>query len=157
MCVILCRPKICYQAVGQFFKVMKIIWHRRDQTPDVDTPHEVSMKMKRACILILALCVSNSKVLRKEMCKVLAKIERITRMPADCGNLKEFVEQALPLRGTDGTCLTQMNSDKCNGILEKVKWKNDADWKLVKNDLRLLRSFSFVGEYNEPVDDNHSS
>ncbi len=36
-------------------------------------------------------------------------------------------------------------------------WKDDKEWDLVigvvKYDLRLLRSFSFVGEYNESVED----
>jgi len=35
-----------------------------------------------------------------------------------------------------------------------VKWEDDEQWKLVKKDLRLLRSFSFVGEYNKSVGDN---
>ncbi|KAK1742132.1 NTPase KAP family P-loop domain-containing protein [Skeletonema marinoi] len=72
------------------FKLMKIIWHRREQTPDEDTPHEVSMK--DACVLILALCASKSRSVRREMCKVLVKIETATSRPADCGNLKSFIK-----------------------------------------------------------------
>ena len=131
------------------FKLMKIIWYRRDQTPGVDTAHEVSMK--DTCVLMLALCASNSKSVRQEMCKILAKIEQTTSMPADCYNLKDFIKIAL--RGVDCTRLTKINSEKCNGTFEKVRWKDYKEWNLVKNDLRLLRSFSFVGEFNELVDD----
>jgi len=138
------------------FKLMKIIWYRRDQTPGVDTPYEMSMK--EACVLILALCASNSKSLRQRMCKVLAKIEQTSSMPTDCDNLKDFIEQALGGMGTgqeDGTCSTKIKSEICIGIFEKVKWKDYEEWNLVKNDLRLLRSFSFVGEYNESGEDIH--
>ncbi len=104
---------------------------------------------------MLALCASNSKSVRKEMCKILAKIEQTTSMPANCDNLIDFIEIALG--GVDDTRLTKMNSEKCNGIFEKVRWKEDKEWDLVigvaKYDLRLLRSFSFVGEYNESVED----
>ena len=64
------------------FKLMKIIWYRRDQTPDVDTPHEVSTK--EACVFILALCASNSKSVHQEMCKVLAKIEQTEPLEYAC-------------------------------------------------------------------------
>ena len=124
---------------------MKIIWYHRDQTPDEDTPHEVSMN--EACLLILALCASNSRSVGKEMCKVLAKIEQTSSLPTDCDNLKDFIEQALSE--------TKINSEICIGIFEKVKWKDDEEWTLVKNDLRLLRSFSFIGEYNESEEDIH--
>ncbi len=138
------------------FKLIKIIWHDRDQTPGVDTPLEVNMK--EACILILALCASNSRSVRDEMCKVLAKIEQTSSMPAatDCGNLKDFVQKALgeSVQGrVDNSPLTMICGEKCNKIFEKVKWEDDEQWKLVKKDLRLLRSFSFVREYNELVGD----
>ncbi len=133
------------------FKLMKIIWYHRDETPDEDTQHEESMK--EACLLILALCASNSKSVRQEMCKVLAKIEKTTSMPADCGNLRDFIK-ALGKLGSeqvdDSPLVTMYDENYCDGIFEKVKWKNDKEWNLVKKDLRLLRSFSFVGEYNEP-------
>jgi len=123
------------------FKLMKIIWHRREHTPETS--------MKHACLMILALCASNSKRVQNDMCKVLAKIEQTTSRPADCGNLKDFIENVLG--GVDDGFLTKINSEECNGIFEKVKWEDDEQWKLVKKDLRLLRSFSFVGEYNESV------
>mmetsp|Transcript_31274 Transcript_31274/g.48933 ORF Transcript_31274/g.48933 Transcript_31274/m.48933 type:complete len:139 (+) Transcript_31274:2-418(+) len=125
---------------------MKIIWYRRDRTPGVS--------MKEACVLILALGASNSRSVRQEMCKVLAKIEQTSSMPTDCDNLKDFIEQALGGMGTgqeDGTCSTKIKSEICIGIFEKVKWENEKEWNLVKKDLRLLRSFSFIGEYNEQV------
>jgi len=134
------------------FKLIKIIWLRRDQTPDEDTPHEVSMK--DACVLILALCASNSRSVRREMCKVLAKIETATSRPVDCGNLKSFIRNTLgeiESEQVDDSPLTVIYDEKCSGIFEKVEWKDDEEWKLVKKDLRLVRSFSFVGEYNESV------
>jgi len=125
--------------LANVLKLMKIIWYRRDQTPEAS--------IKEACILILAVCASNSKSLCRRMCKVLAKIEQTTSMPTECDNLKDFIEQAL-----SGT---KINSEICIGIFEKVKWKDNEEWTLVKNDLRLLRSFSFVGEYNESEEDIH--
>ncbi len=80
-------------------------------------------------------------------------------MPADCGNLKDYIKKALgEMRAgqVDGPLLVAMYGEN-SGILENVKWTNDKEWNLVKNDLRLIRSFSFIGEYHEPVDDIHSS
>jgi len=128
------------------FKLMKIIWYRRDQTPGVDTPYEVSIK--EACVWVLALCASSSKGVREEMCKVFAKIEKSTSMPS-CGNLKDFIENSLGKLGADqvdDSPLVLIYDEQCIGIFEKVKWKNDKEWYLVKKDLRLLRSFSFIGE-----------
>ncbi|KAK1745512.1 hypothetical protein QTG54_003436 [Skeletonema marinoi] len=137
------------------FKLMKIIWYRRDQTPDVDTPFE--LRMKEACVLILALYASSSKSLRLGMCKVLAKVEQTRSMPG-CDNLKVFIEQTLKERGTGqakNNLLTMIHDGKCSRILEKVVWGEDEEkWNLTRKDLRLLRSFSFVGEYSEPVDGN---
>jgi len=99
------------------FKLMKIIWHRREQTPDEDTPHEVSMK--DACVLILALCASNSRSVRREICKVLVKIETATSRPADCGNLKSFIKNTLgeiESEQVDDSPLTMIYDEKCNGI-----------------------------------------
>ncbi len=81
-------------------------------------------------------------------------------MPADCGNLKDFIEKALGGIGSeqvDDSPLIEINSKKCKGVFEKVKWEDNEEWKLVKDDLRLLRSFSFVGEHNESVGDIHST
>eukprot|EP00984_Skeletonema_dohrnii_P009097 scaffold3440_cov204-Skeletonema_dohrnii-CCMP3373.AAC.1 len=141
------------------FKLMKIIWYRRDQdqTPDVDTPFE--LRMKEACVLILALCASNSKRVRLEMCKVLTKVEQTRSMPG-CDNLKDFIEQTLTERRTEhqvkDNLLTMIHDEKCSMILEKAVWGEDEEkWNLTRKDLRLLRSFSFVGEYSEPVDGIH--
>eukprot|EP00984_Skeletonema_dohrnii_P031895 scaffold25004_cov144-Skeletonema_dohrnii-CCMP3373.AAC.4 len=137
------------------FKLMKVIWYRRDQdqTPDVDTPFE--LRMKKACVLILALCASKSKSLRLGMCKVLAKVEQTRSMPVGCDNLKDFIE-TLGNWGTGqakNNLLTMIHDEKCSRILEKVVWGEDEKkWNLTRKDLRLLRSFSFVGEYSEPVD-----
>eukprot|EP00985_Skeletonema_marinoi_P007783 scaffold3467_cov167-Skeletonema_marinoi.AAC.4 len=137
------------------FKLMKIIWYRRDQTPDVDTPFE--LRMKEACVLILALCASNSKRVRLGMCEVLAKVEQTRSMPG-CDNLKVFIEQTLEEGGAGqatNNLLTMIHDEKCSRILEKVVWGEDEEkWNLTRKDLRLSRSFSFVGEYSEPVDGN---
>mmetsp|Transcript_27114 Transcript_27114/g.45937 ORF Transcript_27114/g.45937 Transcript_27114/m.45937 type:complete len:1130 (-) Transcript_27114:1998-5387(-) len=133
------------------FKLMKIIWYRRDQdqTPVVDTPFE----LRNACVLILALCAS--KRVRLGMCKVLAKVEQTRSMPG-CDNLKVFIERTLEEGGAGqatNNLLTMIHDEKCSRILEKVVWGEDEEkWNLTRKDLRLSRSFSFVGEYSEPVD-----
>jgi hypothetical protein len=138
------------------FKLMKIIWYHRDQTPDVETPDE--LRMKEACILILAMCASSSKRVRQGMCKVLAKVEQTRSMPVGCSNLKVFIKQTLEERGTGqvkDNLFTMIDDEKCSMILEKVVWEDEEKWNLTRKDLRLLRSFSFVGEYSEPVDGIH--
>ncbi len=49
------------------------------------------------------------------------------------------------------------HNEKYEYFEEVLLWKNDEEWNLVKKDLRLLRSFSFVGEYNEVIEDIHPS
>ncbi len=139
------------------FKLMKIIWYRRDQMLDEETPYEASMR--EASVWILALCASNSKGVRLRMCEVLGKVDQAQIMPAGCNNnLKDFVKKALGERvegQAKDNLLTMIDDDKCSKILKEVVWNDEKEWNTTKKDLRLLRSFSFVGEYNEPVDDIH--
>jgi hypothetical protein len=92
------------------------------------------------------------------MCKVLAKVEQTQSMPVGCDNLKVFIERTLEEGGAGQATnhlLTMIHDEKCSRILEKVVWGEDEEkWNLTRKDLRLLRSFSFVGEYSEPVDGN---
>jgi len=156
-CVLSCVGPRAGKRLVNVFKLMKIIWYRRDQdqTPVVDTPFE--LRMKDACVLILALCASNSKRVRLGMCEVLAKVEQTQSMPVGCDNLKVFIERTLEEGGAQATnnLLTMIHDEKCSRILEKVVWGEDEEkWNLTRKDLRLSRSFSFVGEYSEPVDGN---
>ncbi len=134
------------------FKTMKIIWYRRDEKPpDEETPYE--LKMKEACVCILALCASNSK---QGMCEVLAKVEKIQSRPTGCDNLKSLFESALEKSGVvqvDNNLLIMISDERCSRILEEVVWKSDEEWNRAKRDLRLARCFTFVGEYSESVDD----
>jgi len=155
-CVLSCVGPRAGKRLVNVFKLMKIIWHRRDQdqTPVVDTPFE--LRMKEACVLILALCAS--KRVRQGMCKVLAKVEQTRSMPVGCDNLKVFIERTLEEGGAGqatNNLLTMIHDEKCSRILEKVVWGEDEEkWNLTRKDLRLSRSFSFVGENSEPVDGN---
>ncbi len=123
------------------FKLMKMIWHLRNETPGEG--------MKEASVLTLALCASSSKRLRRGMSKILAKVEQTQRRPADCINLKEFIKKALGEMGADqvdDSPLALIYDEQCIVIFEKVKWMDDEEWNLTKKNLRLVRSFSLVEE-----------
>ncbi len=138
------------------FKLMKIIWHLRNETPGEGTPYELGMK--EASVLILALCASSSNVVRQEMCKILAKVKQTQSIPAGCDNLKDFIKENIGKRGVEqakDSLLSMIDDEKCRRILGGVVWKDNEDWNLMKKNLRLVQSFSFLVEYNEPVDDIH--
>jgi len=136
------------------FKLMKIIWYRWDQSRDGIAAHE--FRMREASVLMLTLCKSDSKRVHQGMCEVLAKVEQTQSMPSGCNNLKDFIKETLgervPGQAKD-MLLTMIDDEKCSKILDKVVWKSGEEWNLTKKALRLVRSFSFLEEYNEPVDD----
>mmetsp|Transcript_31263 Transcript_31263/g.48909 ORF Transcript_31263/g.48909 Transcript_31263/m.48909 type:complete len:244 (+) Transcript_31263:1-732(+) len=132
---------------------MKIIWHRRNEAPDDE------LRMKETCVLILALCVSSSNVVRQEMCKILAKVEQTQSMPFGCNSLKDFIKEILGERGAGqakDSLLSMIDDEKCRRILGGVVWKDNEDWNLVKKNLRLVQSLSFLEEYNS-VQENDSA
>ena len=113
------------------YKLIKIIW-------DNERKH-VTEERKLALLLLLAMCVSKCKPLRLAMCQVFSDIEAKKGCIGKEETLRNIVEAIFIKRG--------VTIDKRGmHILDHVSWTSES-WDHVKEDLRLVRSFSFVGEY----------
>ena len=115
--------------MANVFKIMKIVW---DRNPFA----HVDEDMKEALMVLFAMCIAKSKWCRLAMCELFSKIESQT-------NSEEW-----------NTCLEELEQEarrnrikldpKVFEILSNVEWTDHFE-----DNLRLLRSFSFVGEYWE--------
>jgi hypothetical protein len=109
------------------FKVMKIIWHRREQIPNY--------KLKRACVWLLVLSASRNNEVRLRISEVFEMLEKSLQIP-DEPNLETIMAAVK---------ITESYGDLFNVVFREVTWETEDEWSAVKAHFQIVRSFSFLG------------
>jgi hypothetical protein len=114
-------------------KVLKIIWHGQQERLSV--PTENFFVREKFFVLVLSLCASKVKGVRYAISKFFQSMEILLEMPEGF-NLKDFMSN-----------VTEKMSNKqgINNLLEGVTCSTNDEWKVIKEQLQQIRSFSFLG------------
>ena len=100
------------------FKLLKLIWHQQKLTQEAPGPD-----LKRACVIVLAMCASKSNTLLRGMRAIFDKIENSMDKPQQ-PNLRAFIDKV-----AGAAVLTSISVDKA---LVAVALDTDMEWNTIK-------------------------
>ena len=132
-------PRVMKRLIN-VFQTMKIILYRKHNSSD----KYVELPLMKASFKLLALSACDDYRIRYEMSKVHAYLEANQHYDENVSNLLQLISKVANL---NNTCLVKYHD--LFQSLETITWADEKKWEMVKSFLRLVRSFSFLGEFSE--------